>query len=79
MTIAGPQLRGLAVSAVQLSANLIGVGLGAWLIGKVSDVVGGKDGIAWGIGTAMLFCIAGGVLLLLASRQIRSHATITAS
>ena len=44
VTIAGPHLRGLAVSAVQLSANLIGVGLGAWLIGKVSDVVGGKDG-----------------------------------
>ena len=79
VTIAGPQLRGLAVSAVQLSANLIGVGLGAWLIGKVSDVVGGKDGIAWGIGTAMLFCIVGGVLLLLASRQIRTHAAITAS
>ena len=69
VTIAGPHLRGLAVSSVQLSANLIGVGLGAWLIGKVSDVVGGKDGVAWGIGTAMLFCIAGGLFLLLASRQ----------
>ena len=74
VTIAGPQLRGLAVSAVQMSANLIGVGLGAWLIGKVSDVVGGKDGIAWGIGAAMMFCVAGGILLLLASRRIRLHA-----
>jgi predicted MFS family arabinose efflux permease len=71
VTVAGPQLRGLAVSAVQMSANLIGVGLGAWLIGKVSDMVGGKDGVAWGIGTAMLFCIAGALFLLLASRQIK--------
>ena len=71
VTVAGPQLRGLAVSFVQMSANLIGVGLGAWLIGKVSDVVGGKDGVAWGIGAAMLFCIAGGLLLMMASRQIR--------
>ncbi len=71
VTLAGPHLRGLAVSSVQMSANLIGVGVGAWLIGKVSDVVGGRDGIAWGIGTAMLFCVAGGILLLLASRQIR--------
>jgi predicted MFS family arabinose efflux permease len=71
VTLAGPQLRGLAVSAVQMSANLIGVGLGAWLIGKVSDVVGGKDGVAWGIGAAMLFCIAGAFFLLLASRQIK--------
>lgn len=71
VTVAGPQFRGLAVSAVQMSANLIGVGLGAWLIGKVSDMVGGKDGVAWGIGTAMLFCIAGALFLLLASRQIK--------
>lgn len=71
VTVAGPQLRGLAVSAVQMSANLIGVGLGAWLIGKVSDMVGGKDGVAWGIGAAMLFCIAGALFLLLASRQIK--------
>jgi predicted MFS family arabinose efflux permease len=72
VTIAGPQLRGLAVSGVQMSANLIGVGLGAWLIGKVSDVVGGRDGVAWGIGAAMLFCIAGALFLLLASRQIKT-------
>jgi MFS family permease len=72
VTAAGPQLRGLAVSAVQMSANLIGVGFGAWLIGKISDIVGGKDGVAWGIGVAMLFCLAGGVLLALASRQIRT-------
>ena len=71
VTIAGPQLRGLAVSAVQMSANLIGVGFGAWLIGKVSDIVGGQDGVAWGIGVAMLFCIAGSIFLFLASLQIK--------
>ena len=79
VTIAGPQLRGLAVSAVQMSANLIGVGLGAWLIGKVSDIVGGRDGIAWGIGMAMLFCVAGGLLLILASRSIRTHSAAHAA
>ncbi len=73
VTIAGPQLRGLAVSGVQMSANLIGVGLGAWLIGKVSDIVGGSDGVAWGIGVAMLFCIAGALFLLLAARQIKAN------
>lgn len=71
VTIAGPRLRGLAVSLVQLGANLIGVGAGTYLIGAISDYVGGTEGIAWGIGTAMLFTFAGGVLLLLASRSIR--------
>lgn len=72
VTQAGPNLRGLAISTVQTSANLIGVGFGAWLIGKVSDVVGGSQGLAWGIGTAMIFCVFGGVFLLLASIQIRA-------
>jgi predicted MFS family arabinose efflux permease len=73
VTQAGPNLRGLAVSTVQTSANLIGVGFGAWLIGKVSDVVGGANGLSWGIGAAMLFCILGGIFLLLAARQIQSR------
>jgi len=72
VTQAGPNLRGLAISTVQTSANLIGVGLGAWLIGKISDVVGGRDGLAWGIGAAMIFCVFGGIFLLLAARQIRT-------
>ncbi|CAM8672814.1 D-galactonate transporter [Sphingobium sp. AntQ-1] len=71
VTIAGPRLRGLAVSVVQLGANLIGVGAGTYLIGAVSDYVGGNEGVAWGIGTAMLFTFAGGLMLLMASRAIR--------
>jgi MFS family permease len=73
VTQAGPQLRGLAVASVQTCANLVGVGLGAWLIGKVSDLVGGRNGVAWGIGAAMIFCLFGGVFLMLAARQIRAR------
>lgn len=71
LTQAGPNLRGLAVSIYQMSANLIGVGFGAWLIGKVSDMADGKDGVALGIGTALVFCLIGSILLLFASRQIK--------
>lgn len=75
VTQAGPNLRGLAVSSVQTSANLIGVGFGAWLIGKISDVVGGANGLSWGIGAAMLFCLLGGFCLLFAARQIKLAST----
>jgi predicted MFS family arabinose efflux permease len=68
---AGPRLRGLAVSLVQLGANLIGVGAGAYLIGAASEAIGGTTGIAWGIGFAMIFVTWGGVHLLLAARAIR--------
>lgn len=79
VTIAGPRLRGLVVSLVQLGANLIGVGAGTYLIGFVSDYVGGTDGVAWGIGTAMTFTFVGGVLLVLASRSIRRAGLIKAA
>lgn len=72
VTQAGPHLRGLAVATVQTSANLIGIGLGTWLIGKVSDMVGGSAGLAWGIGLAMVFCLFGAIFLLLASLQIKT-------
>ncbi|MDB5687351.1 MAG: transporter, partial [Rhizorhabdus sp.] len=71
VTIAGPRLRGLAVSLVQLSANLVGVGAGTYLIGAISQYVGGNRGVAWGIGVAMIFTLLGGMLLVLAARSIR--------
>ena len=72
VTQAGPNLRGLAISTVQTSANLIGVGLGTWLIGRISDAVGGTAGLAWGIGIAMLFCVLGAIFLMLAAFQIKA-------
>jgi predicted MFS family arabinose efflux permease len=71
VTIAGPRLRGLAVSMVQFGANLIGVSVGAYLIGAISQYVGSENGVAWGIGIAMLFSLWGGLHLALASRSIR--------
>jgi len=56
---------------VQLGANLVGVGAGTFLIGAISDYVGGNAGVAWGIGVAMLFTLWGGIHLLLAARAIR--------
>jgi predicted MFS family arabinose efflux permease len=71
VTIAGPKLRGLAVSMVQFGANLIGVSVGAYLIGAISQYVGSENGVAWGIGVAMLFTLWGALHLALASRSIR--------
>jgi MFS family permease len=81
VTLAGPHLRGLAIALVQFGANLIGVGLGAYLIGAISEGVGGDRGVAVGIAVAMLFVAAGGAQLLLAARSIRrgEAAALTAS
>jgi hypothetical protein len=56
---------------VQFGANLIGVSVGAFLIGAISQYVGTDSGVAWGIGVAMLFTLWGALHLGLASRSIR--------
>jgi MFS family permease len=73
VTIAGPKLRGLAVSMVQLGANLIGVSGGAFLIGAISQHMGNENGVAWGISIAMLFTLWGALHLGFAARSIRRN------
>jgi MFS family permease len=73
VTIAGPKLRGLAVSMVQLGANLIGVSGGAFLIGAISQHLGKENGVAWGISIAMLFTLWGALHLGFAARSIRRN------
>jgi predicted MFS family arabinose efflux permease len=69
--VVGPELRGLTISIAQFGANLIGVGAGAYIIGAISQHIGGTSGVAWGIGIALLFTLWGGLHLWLASRAIR--------
>jgi MFS family permease len=49
MTLLPARVRGFAVAIIQLSANLIGYGLGPTLVGVISDHIGGNDSLRWGL------------------------------
>ncbi len=44
-----PRMRGVIMSALQVSSNLIGYGLGPFFVGAVSDAIGGPDSIRYGM------------------------------
>lgn len=44
-----PGMRGLAVSSIQVCANLIGYGFGPFIVGVVSDAFGGTNSIRYGL------------------------------
>lgn len=43
------RMRGVNISAMQIGSNLIGYGLGPFIVGVVSDMVGGVDSIRYGL------------------------------
>jgi MFS family permease len=49
MTLLPARVRGFAVAIIQLSANLVGYGLGPTLVGVISDHIGGNDSLRWGL------------------------------
>lgn len=49
VSIVDPRMRGVVTSALQVAANLIGYGLGPFIVGVVSDQIGSDDSIRYGL------------------------------
>jgi len=62
-----PQLRGSAMSIIQLTTNIFGYGLGPVLVGVLSDLYGRETGLRWAIGNAYTMLLLAAVLLLAAA------------
>jgi predicted MFS family arabinose efflux permease len=63
-----PRMRGIAVSTLQVSANLIGYGFGPFVVGLVSDAIGGPDSIRYGLSGLSAISLWVGVHYYLAYR-----------
>lgn len=46
---APPRMRGVIISCLQIGSNLIGYGFGPFIVGTISDKVGGPDSIRYGL------------------------------
>lgn len=65
-SMAPDHLRGKCLAIIQMGANLC-AGLGALLVGVLSDAYGGQDGLGWALITVFaIFIIAGGLFALTA-------------
>ncbi|MBR9909324.1 MAG: MFS transporter [Gammaproteobacteria bacterium] len=63
-----PRMRGVIISAMQIGSNLIGYGLGPFIVGVASDLHGGADSIRVGLLTLAGISLWAGLHFLAASR-----------
>lgn len=68
LTLADARLRGFTIAVVQVLANLLGWGLGPYIVGLVSSSVGGSNSLGIGLAVAFLFNLWGALHFLLAGR-----------
>ena len=71
VTLAPLQARGLAVSILQFFCNLVGMGVGPLIVGRISQAAGPADGIRWGLLAMLGFLLWGAVHFLLVARRLR--------
>lgn len=67
-----PRMRGITLSSLQMATNLIGYGLGPFLVGAISDLVGGAEAIRYGLMALMGVGLWGSLHFLLALRAAAS-------
>lgn len=63
------RMRGITISALQIGSNLIGYGLGPFVVGYVSDLTGGSESIRYGLLTLAGISLWASVHFLTASRR----------
>jgi predicted MFS family arabinose efflux permease len=71
--LVGPEMRATASACFLLIVNLIGLGLGSWSIGALSDALRpdyGAEALRYAIAAVLLFYLLAGVLMALASRWL---------
>ena len=61
-------MRGVIISAMQIGSNLIGYGIGPFVVGVVSDFTGGSESIRMGLLTLAGVSVWAGFHFLAASR-----------
>jgi MFS family permease len=68
MTLLPARVRGFAVSIIQMLANLIGYGIGPTLVGVISDHIGGRHSLRWGLMSVLILNIWAAIHFLFAAR-----------
>lgn len=72
VTLAPAPARGLAVSILQFFCNLVGMGVGPLIVGRISQAAGPVDGVRWGLLAMLGFMVWGVAHFLLVARRFRN-------
>jgi MFS family permease len=73
VTLAPAAVRGLAVSILQLWCNLVGMGVGPLIVGRISDRFEPDSGLRWGLLVVLSFSLWGAGHFLVLARRSRAR------
>jgi MFS family permease len=71
VSLVQPRMRGVVVGALQMMAAVMGMGLGPYVVGLLSDLYGGENSLRWAIVTGMTINVWAVAHFLLAAAAVR--------
>jgi len=73
LTVVPVKVRGFTIALLQLGATLVGFGVAPFMVGRLSDMIGGSNSLGYALAVMLLFHIGAGVHYALATSHIRRH------
>jgi MFS family permease len=73
LTLLQPRMRGVAIAGYQLLANLVGWGVGPYLVGMISDAVGGRHSLGTALTVVLMINVWSSLHFFLAMRATRRY------
>ncbi|MAT52759.1 MAG: MFS transporter [Porticoccaceae bacterium] len=79
LTMVSPAMRGFSISSLQVCTNLISWGMGPFLVGVLSDRIGGPQSLRWALLLSLLVHVWAALYFFLAARCAKRDAHIAAT
>ena len=69
------QVRGFTIALLQLGATLLGFGVAPFVVGRLSDMIGGANSLGWALSIMLLCHPLAALHFALAARHVKHHGT----
>ena len=69
------QVRGFTIALLQLGATLLGFGVAPFVVGRLSDMIGGANSLGWALSIMLLCHPLAAIQFALAARQVKRNGT----
>lgn len=74
LIVVPPQVRGFTIALLQLGATLLGFGVAPFVVGRLSDMIGGSNSLGWALSIVLLFHLGAATHFALAARHVKRNA-----
>ncbi len=75
LIVVPPQVRGFTIALLQLGATLLGFGVAPFVVGRLSDMIGGSNSLGWALSIMLLCHPLAAMHFALAARHVKRNGT----